>query len=546
MTDDVINSARNTGRKVIFFSVLALAALPPVIALARGLSAGPYLAAGGGLVLLCALAARGNDAVSRLGLATALMASVMAITAVLSGHPWQLDSHMLYFAALAVLVVLVDIRALVLATLLVAVHHLTLSVTLPGLIYPAAELLVNLERALVHGVILLAEAVALVYTVWLRHRQIAQARLDQERVAGALEKARAAEAQGAQALEKAQKAEAGIKLAHNAQQMVVAALQTSLTRLAERDLSSAIETPFPKEYERLRQDFNAALRELSHTISGVAEHAVGLSDGARDVTQASDDLSRRTESQAATLEQTAAALNEITRSVKAAADGAAEVKHFVSETRDKAHASGRLIGSAASAMSGIEKQSEEITKIIGVIDEIAFQTNLLSLNAGVEAARAGEAGRGFAVVATEVRALAQRSSDAARDIKTLISGSSEQVDEGVNMVKTVGTALMEMIERVDQISGFVGDIASRAEDQAQKLDEINEGVTSLDRVTQQNAAMVEECTAAAHSFGGHAAELRASVERFNLAARPAQAPTMALPRHGWADEAANEDLLGYG
>lgn len=546
MTDDVIASARKTGKKLIFFSVMALAAIPPLIALARGLPGLPYLAAGGGLVLLCALAMRGNDAVSRLGQATALMACVMAITAVLSGHPWQLDSHMLYFAALALLVVLVDIRALVLATLLVAVHHLSLSVTLPALIYPAADLLTNLQRALMHGVILIAEAVALVYTVWLRHRQTAQARHDQDRVAEALKKARAAEADGAQALEKAQQAELEISRVQGAQQLVVSTLQTSLTKLADRDLSTGIDTPFPEQYDQLREDFNSAILELSRTIGGVADHAAGLSDGARDVTQASDDLSRRTEGQAATLEQTAAALNDITRSVKAAADGAADVKRFVSETKDKAHASGSLIGSAASAMSGIERQSEEITKIIGVIDEIAFQTNLLSLNAGVEAARAGEAGRGFAVVATEVRALAQRSSDAARDIKTLISGSSERVDEGVNMVNTVGKALMEMIERVDQISGFVGDIANRAEDQAQKLEDINEGVTSLDRVTQQNAAMVQKCMAAAHSFGAHAADLRASMERFNLPTARAKAPAIAIPDAGWGDGPPEADLQRHG
>ena len=503
MTTDVIAAARAKGQKIILFWTLALAAIPPLMALIRDMPVWLYGGASLSLALLALIVAKGQGLTARLGVTTALMGAVMLITASLTGHPWQLDSHMLYFAALAGAVTLVDIRALLLGTGLVAVQHLGLSIAVPSLIYPPADLVLNLERAAIHGVVLVAEAVALIYTVWLRQNQVQQSAADQSRVAEALADAEMAQATTAKA--QATQAE------------VVSKLRDLLAKLADRDLSTQIGADFPAEYDQLRLDFNAALKELSETIAAVAERAEDLSNGAFEITEATNDLARRTESQAATLEQTAAALEEITCTVKSAADGASQVEQYVSETKKKARSSGDLVGSAVSAMSSIEKRSEEITQIISVIDDIAFQTNLLSLNAGVEAARAGEAGKGFAVVATEVRALAQRSSDAARDIKSLISGSAQQVDEGVEMVNQVGSALMEIIERVDEISAFVGDIARSAGEQAEGLNDINAGVVSLDKVTQQNAAMVEECTAAAHSFDAHARELRVSMKRFRLA-----------------------------
>jgi methyl-accepting chemotaxis protein len=503
MTVGVIEAARLQGQKIILGAAVLLAAVAPLIALLRSLPVLPYAALGAGLVVFALVAARGGGQIARLSVATALMGAVMLITASLNGHPWQLDSHMLYFAALAGIVVLVDIRALLLGAGLVAVQHVGLSVFVPSLIYPAADLVTNLERAAFHGGVLIAEAVALVYTVSLRQKQVQQAEADQDRVA--------------QALAEANKAKAIADEAQAAQAEVVTTLRGTLMRLAERDLSGRIEVAFPGEYDQLRTDFNTAITQLSETIAEVAERAVDLANGASEITAATNDLSGRTESQAATLEETAAALDEITSSVKSAAEGAAKVETYVSETRGRARASGDLVGSAVSAMSSIEKQAEEIQNIIGVIDDIAFQTNLLSLNAGVEAARAGEAGKGFAVVATEVRALAQRSSDAAKDIKTKISGSSKQVDEGVEMVNQVGTALKDIIERVDEISTFVSEIARSSAEQAQGLNEINTGVVSLDQVTQQNAAMVEQCTAAADSLGAHARELRQSMQRFKLA-----------------------------
>jgi methyl-accepting chemotaxis protein len=502
MSCEAIESSRLKGQKIILVAVACLAVLPCAIALFRGLPPLPFFILSGAMVLMAFLVSREAGQIARYGLSAALMGVLMCITAALAGHPWQLDSHMLYFAGLAGLIVLIDTRALMLAVALVAAQHVLLGAFLPTLIYPASDLLTNLARAGVHGAILITEAVALVYAVAMRQQQALQEQVDRQRIEEALTQANEATAL-------AQRSQA-------TQQEVVITLRDRLEKLAERDLSAQIDASFPEEYEQLRTDFNAALHELSQTIATVSERAVDLADGSREITQASDDLARRTEAQAATLEQTAAALEEMTKSVTVAAENAQEVEGFVSETMDRARASEELVTSAVSTMSGIEKSSDEITQIISVIDDIAFQTNLLALNAGVEAARAGEAGKGFAVVATEVRALAQRSATAAQDIRTLISGSSQHVVKGVQKVSQVGDALMEIIERVDRISTLIAEMARGSTEQARGLREINTGVSDLDQVTQQNAAMVEESSAAAHSFGAHADALKSSMQRFVL------------------------------
>ncbi|HBT03094.1 MAG TPA: hypothetical protein DEB47_25370, partial [Citreicella sp.] len=244
--------------------------------------------------------------------------------------------------------------------------------------------------------------------------------------------------------------------------------------------------------------------------------AMNIHSSAEEMARASDDLSHRTETQAATLEETAAALEQMLSSVRQAAGSAQEVESTVRTASQLADQNGSVMRSAVEAMAGIEKSSEQISEIIGVIDDIAFQTNLLALNAGVEAARAGASGKGFAVVASEVRALAQRSSDAAQQIKALISGSAEQVKDGVELVERAGQALSQVVEKVGQISGLVSGIANVSQEQALGLNEINLGVSNLDRVTQQNAAMVEESTAAVHMLRSDAGKLSELTESFEI------------------------------
>ncbi len=321
---------------------------------------------------------------------------------------------------------------------------------------------------------------------------------------------------------------------------VVEVLSTSLAELSKGKLTAHITEEFPEGYEQLRQDFNTTLDNLTSTVNQMVDTASSIRNGAMEISQSSDDLSNRTESQAATLEETAAALDELTASVRSAAEGARSVESTMQEARNEAETSGEVVQNAVAAMTEIEQSSTHIAQIISVIDDIAFQTNLLALNAGVEAARAGEAGRGFAVVASEVRALAQRSSDAAMEIKTLISNSSQQVERGVDLVGKAGEALNSIVDQVSHISTLISGIAEGAAEQSTGLGEINTGMTQLDQVTQQNAAMVEEATAASHLMNTDAGKLAELVAHFdtggtraaNVAPMPTASPAAAPSAHG--------------
>lgn len=304
------------------------------------------------------------------------------------------------------------------------------------------------------------------------------------------------------------------RAAQQQQKQVVDRLNRALQHMSDGDLTQTINTPFKGEYESLRSNYNATLSTMVNTINAVVESSSRIRSSAEEISQSSSDLSQRTESQAATLEQTAAAMEELTVSVQSAADGAKEVETIVCEAQEGAKQSGQVVTDAVNAMSQIESSSGKISQIISVIDDISFQTNLLALNAGVEAARAGEAGRGFAVVASEVRALAQRSSDAAQEIKILISESSQHVAKGVDLVGRAGSELEHIIERVGTISDHVTQIAQGANEQSTTLKEINTGVTQLDQVTQHNAAMVEESTAASQILRNDANELSGQVSVF--------------------------------
>ncbi len=300
-----------------------------------------------------------------------------------------------------------------------------------------------------------------------------------------------------------------------------------LEHLAHNDLTYRIDHEIDPQFSKVRNDFNTAMTALDQAMGVVASVTQSVGAGAREISTASDDLSRRTEQQAASLEETAAALDEITATVNRSAEGARQASVAASGARADAARSGEIVGDAVAAMGEIERSSGQITSIIGVIDEIAFQTNLLALNAGVEAARAGEAGRGFAVVAQEVRALAQRSADAAKEIKTLIASSTSQVARGVRLVGDTGEALSMIVEKVGQIDGLISEIAQSSREQATGLSEVNTAVNQMDEVTQRNAAMVEEATAAAASLRQESAELTALIGRFKTTCDRAVASTPA-------------------
>ncbi len=334
---------------------------------------------------------------------------------------------------------------------------------------------------------------------------------------------------------------------------VVEGIAEGLDRLSRGDLVSRLDRAFSPEYEKLRGDFNGAMSKLQQTLTVVAENGGAIRSGTGEISTAADDLSRRTEQQAASLEETAAALDEITATVRRTAQGASQANAAVLRAKAGAEDSGRVVREAVAAMNGIEASSAQITQIIGVIDEIAFQTSLLALNAGVEAARAGDAGRGFAVVASEVRALAQRSAGAAKEIKGLIAASRGQVERGVDLVGRTGAALDGIVAQVAEIATAVAEIAASAQEQASGLDQVNTAINQMDQVTQQNAAMVEESTAASRALAAETDELMRLIGHFQVGteagrdpagqhgSRPTARPVAALRTTGRGGAARKPD-----
>jgi methyl-accepting chemotaxis protein len=303
-------------------------------------------------------------------------------------------------------------------------------------------------------------------------------------------------------------------------------LGAGLKRLAGGDVSFQLSETFSEEYEPLRQDFNASLKQLGTTLSSVMQSVENIDNGTREISSGANDLSKRTEQQAASLEETAAALDQITVNVSTSSKRTEEARSVAILANQNAAKSAEVVSNAEEAMRRIEESSQQISNIIGVIDEIAFQTNLLALNAGVEAARAGEAGKGFAVVAQEVRELAQRSASAAKEIKGLIQNSSTEVDNGVRLVRDTGVALKAIGDYVSQINQLMDAIATSAREQSTGLAEVNTAVNQMDQSTQQNAAMVEQSTAASASLAQEATRLRSLVGQFNLSGRATAAAPM--------------------
>jgi methyl-accepting chemotaxis protein len=285
---------------------------------------------------------------------------------------------------------------------------------------------------------------------------------------------------------------------------------------AAGNLAVRITEPFAGAYEQIKLDFNAAAERLQETVEAIAAAAREVAGASSEISGGTTDLSQRTEAQSVALEKTSASMEEISATVKQNAENAQHASQLTATTRDVADRGNAVVTRTIASISGIAESSHKIADIIGVIDEIAHQTNLLALNAAVEAARAGEAGRGFAVVAAEVRNLAQRSSQAAKDIKTLITGSSGQVKEGVDLVNQAGAALDEVVASIKKAAEIVADIARASTEQAAGLAQINDALTKMDEVNQQNSALVEESAAAAKTLETQAAAMADQVGFFHL------------------------------
>ena len=304
------------------------------------------------------------------------------------------------------------------------------------------------------------------------------------------------------------------------QNELLRSLGEGLGKLADCDLTWRWSDHLPDAYRKLQTDFNSAIAQLETALTGVKASSELVRRGADEIKSAAAELSHRTEQQAASLEETTAALREVTGTVKRSAASAAHASNIVGETKLDAERSGDVARKAVVAISEIERSSRDIDQIVGVIDEIAFQTNLLALNAGVEAARAGDSGRGFAVVASEVRALAQRSAGAAKEIKALVADSSSKVSQGVEFVHQTVKALETIVTHVVEVNNLVTEIAGGAEAQATSLSEISSAVDQMDQITQRNAAMVQDTTSATEGLQRESLGLERSVGAFRIASAP--------------------------
>jgi len=444
------------------------------------------------------------DQATRLAMGSAVAAYPMILLYQWSGHPFMVDIHMTFFAALAMLAAMADWRPVILAAGLTAVHHLLANFLAPDVVWTGGPAFI---RVLFHAVVVIAETAALVMLCEQVARRIqhqAEIREQAERIEAeaAAERSRTAAEQNA----------------------VISAVAARLEAMAQGDLALRISEPFPPAYEALRRSFNEAAADLDQLLARVTAAARQIATGSSEIRSASDDLARRTEAQASAIAANSEATTSLATGIRATAARAEAVNAATAEAQADAATGGAVVERAITAMTAIEQSSSEIAQIVSIIDGIAFQTNLLALNAGVEAARAGEAGKGFAVVATEVRALAQRSADAAQDIKNLIEASSAQVGTGVELVGETGAVLRAIVERITGIGGAISGIASESAQQVEALGSVNASFSRIDQVTQQNAAMVEESNAAAHSLLREAETLQDLVARFRLSgteARPA-------------------------
>ena len=487
--------------------------------------------------LLVAGTATALWAVDRVGQTTRFVsgASHAALVALLvyafTGSPLQIDMHMYFFASLAVLAMWVDWRPIFAFTAVTAVHHLVLYVAMPAAVFPGES---EFTRVILHAVILLMEAgmLFMITRIVARALNESEAALADSQAARQQASALAHEAEEARASKERDQHERTAAKAEETRQMqaAVAELATGLNRLAEGDLTVSLSQPFVGELDRLRVDFNLSVEKLSEILRQIQGSAISMDESAGEIRSASNDLLKRTEQQAAALVETSGAFEDVATSVRLASTKAEEASRIAATASTSTSRSRGVVTNAVQAMNRIQEASNEISQITDLIDGITFQTNLLALNAGVEAARAGEAGKGFAVVAQEVRALAQRASGAATDIRRLIEKSGAEVDQGVNLVNAAGESLEEISVQVALINDTIGAIAAASRTQAESLGEIKASVNQIDKITQMNAAMVEENTAVTHRLAGEASGLSELVRQFRLGGtRPAGAGDASRP-----------------
>lgn len=440
-----------------------------------------HVTASAAAVLVVLMMVRRETGVAPYVMAIAHIAQLIVFTAKFSGHPWQIDTHMLYFVALAGVAVLGSIGALLTAAATIAVHHLCFAILLPELVFPGADLAGNLGRVAFHGAVVVAETLVLALSMTALRRSESALRDEQRRLA---EESR-----------KAENASQAAQDAARASGIVAEILREKLTALAERRLDHRIDVEVPAAFVDMGKSFDTAMEQLDGAMQGARRLAADFDVEAQTLEEMTDMLSRRNEEQAHELSATADRIQEITSSLGRTARNAMSAVESSGDAQRQAKLSEEVTQRAVDAMGRIEKSSEAVAKIMDLIDDIAFQTNLLSLNAGVEAARAGAAGKGFAVVAAEVQGLSQRTAEAANKVKDLILNSEREVADGARLVEETGEGLKKIIASVDSVSTMITGNHSDLQVRMQDMNAVTESIAGLDCKTQETAAQSEEMAA---------------------------------------------------
>lgn len=515
--------------------------IPPIVAVAVACA----LVAGAG--------SRHPTPNGRLAVAVGFVAQASALTAALAGHSWQPDSHMVFFALLAVTMGMADIRAVTVAAFGIALHHLGLTFVMPALVYPSADLADNLLRTGFHGAVVMLEAVPLCLAIRSRARldgvngrksasleeaigrsdrateEASRARLAAEAALRRSESDRAAaeaayrqagaEGQRAQAADAAARAardahQARLLAASEERALVMAVLSEGLGHLADRDLRHDIATVLPEAHDGLRVNFNVALHALREALDQAATDARLMAHEGAALRELALDLSDRTEAQGATVEGTAATIGDVAERARMIAEGATRADRMVHDVHAAARQAGAIVDETAGSMAALRDGAVRIEEIVRTIEDISFQTNLLSLNAGIEAARAGQAGRGFAVVAAEVGALARRSQDAASRINELAGQSRKRVDTSVALVSGSVEALGNITDLVQQMLATVSRIAGAAAEQSEQLAAIDGALDELGGIARSNARAARNSVTAAAEIGERALRLDRTMASF--------------------------------
>ncbi|WP_420863412.1 methyl-accepting chemotaxis protein [Algirhabdus cladophorae] len=506
-----------------------LAPLPVLAAFLTGLPVVPFALGSGALVVAFCVSAVLLGRFKVYVTAASLVGFCILFTAAFTGHAWQLDSHMLFFASVAIIATQSNIATLVMAAAMIAGHHLVLSIVMPSLVYPGFETIAAVERTVFHGLIVILETATLILAVL--HRQKLSQQVESEK-SKALEAAMTS-----------QKAQAEADKA--AQQLIigVSSLRSGLAKLAKDNLDCKIEDELSAEFQDLGNDFNYVVDRLKAVLEKTTDAAGDLHSNSSELEQATHSLTNVSAQNDTKIKQSTHTVEHLVASAQTTVEDAQTAVEKAKSAQNTAQQGGDVVTQAIEAMQKIERSSSEISKIITVIEDIAFQTNMLALNAAVEAARAGESGRGFSVVASEVRILAQNTATAASNVNSLIKSSTVHVSEGVKLVAETGQSLSGIVDASSDARALIEKIYAQTSMQAQDLTQMNCAVGDVNRINAKGMEDLSVVTQMVPDLAATAFELRELINRFNLPQQASDSNHFDEETHAVVSEGEPPEIL---